>query len=315
MASAIPLYKQDKSLKFHSTLWDAIGNTPLIKIDRITCDLMTDVEIFAKAEWQNPGGSVKDRAVKNIIQEGEDSGLLTQDKTILDASSGNSALAYAMIAAAKGYQLVLCLPENINPDLIKRLKIHGAVVHLTPASEATDGAIRIAEQIFQSHPEKYFYHSQYDNPANWRAHYLSTGHEIWQQTMGDITHFVAGMGTSGTLMGTGRRLREFNGNTKIIAVQPDLSAHGIEGLKHLKSNIVPKIYNSELVDETIEISTDEAKFFTHRLAKEEGLFVGISSGAAFAASFRLAKKLSFGRIVTIFPDAGTRYIKQSFWDH
>jgi S-sulfo-L-cysteine synthase (O-acetyl-L-serine-dependent) len=313
MLSALPLYNEQTKIKIGSTLWDAVGNTPLIKIERITSQLMADVEIFAKAEWQNPGGSVKDRAVKNIILEGERSGLLTKDKIILDASSGNSALAYAMIAAAKGYQLILCVPENVSSDLIKRLKIYGAKVHLTSAFKATDGAIRKANQIYHLNPEKYFYHSQYDNPANWRAHYYGTGVEIWQQTQGEVTHLVAGMGTSGTLMGTGRRLRDYNKDIKLFGVQPDMSPHGIDGLKHLKSNIIPKIYDSEIIDGDIEVSTDEAKIFTRRLAKEEGLFVGISSGAALAASFKLAKELSYGRIVTIFPDAGTRYINQSFW--
>ena len=182
MISALPLFNEDTNIKIGSTLWDAVGNTPLIKIERITSQLMDDVEIFAKAEWQNPGGSVKDRAVTNIILEAEQSGLLTRDKMILDASSGNSALAYAMIAAARGYQLVLCVPDNISSDLVKRLEIYGAMVHLTPASEATDGAIRKADQIYNFNPDKYFYHSQYDNPSNWRAHYHSTGIEIWQQT-------------------------------------------------------------------------------------------------------------------------------------
>jgi cysteine synthase B len=313
MMGTLPLYKEYPDRIIGSSLWDAVGNTPLIRLERITRELQNDIEIYVKAEWQNPGGSVKDRAAKNIILEAERTGILTKDKVILDASSGNTALAYAMLAAAKGYKLTLCVPENVNPDLILRLKIYGAKVILTSAAEATDGAIRMANQIYKISPGKYFYFSQYDNPANWQAHYHGTGVEIWQQTHGQVTHFVAGMGTSGTFMGTGNRLIECNSEIKLISVQPDDSAHGIEGLKHLKSNIVPKIYDPDLADKNIEVSTLDAKLYTRLLAREEGLFVGISSGAALAASIKIAKNLDFARIVTIFPDAGGRYVNQDFW--
>ena len=306
----MPLIREVKADPIGVGVWDAIGNTPLIRLNKTGSHTQSDVQIFAKAEWQNPGGSVKDRAVKNIIRQAEQSGQLTRDKIILEASSGNTALAYAMIASAKGYQTTLCISAAVNTDLINRLRIYGANVILTGASEGTDGAIERANQIYNSNPGKYFYNSQYDNPANWQAHYHSTGHEIWQQTDGEVTHFVAGLGTSGTFMGTGRRLRNYNPSIKLISVQPDIASHGLEGLKHFKSTIVPKIFDPGFADENMTISTEEAIQAARRLAREEGIFAGISAGAALAACIKLSRKISYGRIVTVFPDGGGRYTNQ-----
>ncbi len=312
MIHPMPVLKEVQAGKIGSHIWNAIGNTPLLRLETISKGIKNDVQIFTKAEWQNPGGSVKDRAVKNIILDAEQSGQLTRDKIILEASSGNTALAYAMIASAKGYQTILCLSSNINPDLIRRIRSNGATVILTNPVNGTDGAIEEANRIYSLNPDRYFYNSQYDNPANWLAHYNSTGHEIWNQTNGEITHFVAGMGTSGTFMGTGRRLQTYNPDIRFIGVQPDSAAHGLEGLKHYQSSIRPKIYDPDFADGMIVVSTGEAKQAVKRLAREEGIFAGISSGAALAACLKLANEIGFGRIVTIFPDGGARYINEVF---
>jgi cysteine synthase B len=314
MTATYPLYNRFFDSKSGSKLWDSIGNTPLLGLEKIGAGLPDEVTIYAKAEWQNPGGSVKDRAAYNIIYEAERSGKLTNNKILLDASSGNTALAYAMIAAAKGYRIALCVPENVSRELVKTLEAYGADVILTSSMEGSDGAIIRARELYASYPEKYVYLSQYDNPANWQAHYKTTGVEIWQQTAGEITHFVSGLGTSGTFMGTGRRLKEYNPSIQLVSVQPDISFHGIEGLKHMPSAIIPQIYDPRAADSNINIATEEAQEMVKRLAREEGIFAGISSGAALAAAITIAQTLSYGRIVAIFPDSGRRYVNESFWE-
>lgn len=296
------------------SVWSAIGNTPLIRLRNITRNLPGDVKIYAKAEWLNPGGSIKDRPARAIILQAEQDGKLTPEKTLLDASSGNTALAYAMIGAARGYAVTLCVPKNANKELIRTLRAFGAEVILTSPMEGSDGAIKKARSMFSENPEKYYYADQYSNAANWLAHYHTTGVEIWNQTHGEVTHFVAGLGTSGTFVGTGRRLRSYNPDIKLISVQPDSPFHGLEGLKHMPSVMVPDIYDADLANENMEISTDEAQEMTRRLSREEGLFVGISAGAAAAASLKIARTIEQGVVVTVFPDNGRRYIDEPFWE-
>ncbi len=289
-----------------------IGQTPLIPLKRIGRET-PHVTLLAKAEWFNPGGSVKDRAASNMIAAAERSGLLTSEKTLLDATSGNTGVAYAMIGAAKGYRVKLCVPANASPEILKMLKAFGAELVLTDPLETSDGAIREARRLAAQEPDRYFYADQYNNPANWQAHYETTGPEIWEQTDGTITHFVAGMGTGGTLMGTGRRLKEFNPSIQIAAVQPDAPLHGLEGLKHMATSIVPGIYNAAFPDLQLEIRTEDAYRQVKRLATEEGLLVGISAGAALQASLEIAERIKNGVIVMIFPDGGSRYLDEQFW--
>lgn len=305
---------ENKYSKIGESVWSAIGNTPLIQLRNISCDLPDDVKIYAKAEWLNPGGSIKDRPARAIILQAEQDGKLTPEKTLLDASSGNTALAYAMIGAARGYSVTLCVPKNANKELIKTLRAYGAEVILTSPMEGSDGAIKKARSMYAENPEKYYYADQYSNAANWLAHYHTTGVEIWNQTHGKVTHFVAGLGTSGTFVGTGRRLRSYNPDIKLISVQPDSPFHGLEGLKHMPSVMVPDIYDAGLANENMEISTDEAQEMTRRLSREEGLFVGISAGAAAAASLKIARTIEQGVVVTVFPDNGRRYIDEPFWE-
>ncbi len=307
------MLKEDVITQRPESVLDRIGRTPLLKLSRITRGL-GEVEIYAKAEWFNPGGSVKDRAALSMILEGERSGELTPDKTIIDATSGNTGIAYAMIGAAKGYAVKLCLPENASLERKRILKALGAELILTDPLEGSDGAIREVRRLYREHPERYFYPDQYNNPANWRAHYETTAVEIYQQTGGRITHFVAGLGTSGTFVGTGRRLKEFDPRIQLISVQPDSPFHGLEGLKHMATAIVPGIYDPTLADANLGISTEEAHQMVRRLAREEGLLVGISSGAAMAAALRVARQLTAGVIVVIFPDGGDRYLSDRFWD-
>lgn len=290
-----------------------IGNTPLIKIEKITSHLK-GVSIYAKAEWFNPGGSVKDRPALYMIMDGIKRGLLTKDKIIIDATSGNTGIAYAMIGAILGYKVKLALPSNASIERKRILKAYGAELILTDPLEGTDGAQKVVKEIVKSEPNKYFYPDQYNNEANWRAHYETTAVEIINQTKGKLTHFVAGLGTTGTFVGTAKRLKEFNPKIKTIAVQPDLPLHGIEGLKHLPTAVIPGIFKPELVDETIEISTEEAYEMVKLLAREEGLLVGVSSGAAMSACLKLAQKIEKGLIVTVFPDSGVKYISEKFWD-
>jgi cysteine synthase B len=294
-----------------------IGNTPLVRL-RSFERAAPAVELYAKAEWQNPGGSVKDRPAARMIAEGERTGALTHDKIILDATSGNTGIAYAMIGAACGYRVRLCLPENVTPERKRILRAYGADLVFTSPLEGSDGAIREARRIYAGAPDLYFYPDQYNNDANWQAHYETTGPEILRQTAERITHFVAGLGTSGTFVGVGRRLREHarerTRSVMLVSVQPDSPLHGLEGLKHMASAIVPGIYDPGLADEDMGVSTEEAYEMVRRLAAEEGLLVGISSGAAMAATLRVASRLREGVLVTIFCDGGEKYLSERFWD-
>jgi cysteine synthase B len=293
-----------------------IGNTPLLRIERIGREL--GATILAKAEWFNPGGSVKDRTAANIVAEAERAGALTADKELLDSTSGNTGIAYAMIGASKGFGVTLCMPKNVSPERKHILHAYGANIVYTNPGEGSDGAIRKARELFAADPERYFYADQYSNDANWRAHYNGTANEVWRQTEGAVTHFVAMLGTSGTFVGTSRRLKELNPAVQCISLQPDSAFHGIEGAKHMGSAIVPKIYDAALADLDLEIATEEAHEMTRRLAREEGLLVGISSGAALAGALRVAQRIPAAErdqavIVTIFPDAGDKYLSERFW--
>lgn len=288
------------------SLLAAIGHTPLIQIQHLTKHLKR-VKVFAKAEWLNPGGSVKDRAGQKIIEDGERSGQLTREKIILDSTSGNTGIAYAMIGAIKGYRVELVVPANISEERKKALEAYGVRLIYTDPILGSDGALVEARSIYEARPNLYFKADQYNNPSNWRAHYETTGIEILSQTGGKVTHFIAGVGTGGTLMGTGRRLREFNPRVELYGVQPDSGFHGIEGLKHIQSAIRPGIYDETLLNGTFFVKTEDAFDMAHRLTREEGLWVGPSSGAAFWGSLRLAESIDEGTIVTIFPDGGARY--------
>jgi S-sulfo-L-cysteine synthase (O-acetyl-L-serine-dependent) len=295
--------------------WELVGNTPLIKMRNIMRHITAGgVEIYAKAEWFNPGGSVKDRPALNMILEGERSGQLTRDKIILDATSGNTGIAYGWIGAARGYRVKLALPQNASDERKKILRTYGVELVLTSPLEGSDGAIREARRLYAENPDLYFYPDQYNNPANWRAHYETTALEIWEQTGGRVTHFVAGLGTSGTFVGVSRRLKELNPQIQCISFQPDSPFHGLEGLKHMATAIVPGIYDATIADAEYEISTEAAHDFTRRLGREEGLLIGISAGAALAASLKLASRLESGIIVTVFPDSADKYLSERFWD-
>jgi cysteine synthase B len=291
---------------------DLVGDTPLIRLRRIERDL-EGVELYAKAEWKNPGGSVKDRPALRMIQEGIASGRLVSGKVILDATSGNTGIAYAMIAASMGYPVTLCMPENVTPERKRILRAYGAEIIFTDPLEGSDGAIRTAQQMNAAAPEKYFYADQYNNDFNWRSHYDTTGPEILRQTGGRLTHFVAGLGTSGTFIGVGRRLREVDSSIVLASVQPDSPLHGLEGLKHMESAIVPGIYDATLADEDVRVGTEEAYEMTRRLAQEEGLLVGISSGANLAGALKIARKAAV--MVVVFCDGGERYLSERFWEN
>jgi len=295
-----------------SSVFDMIGRTPLVRLHQFERET-PGVELYAKAEWQNPGGSVKDRAAARMILEGEASGKLVRGKTILDATSGNTGIAYAMVGAARGYTVRLCGPENASPERKLILRALGAELVLTSPLEGSDGAIREARRLYAKDPDRYFYPDQYSNDANWRAHYDTTAPEIIEQTSGRITHFVAGLGTSGTFIGTGRRLRNYSPAIKLISFQPDSPFHGLEGLKHMESAIVPAIYDPTLADEDLRIDTDEAYRMVRRLAREEGMLAGISSGAAMVATLHVARRLDRGVVVTVFPDGAEKYLSESFW--
>jgi len=295
-----------------ASLVDQIGNTPLVRLRRF--EPRPGVEIYAKLEMQNPGGSVKDRAAWAMMLEGERMGALGPGKVLIDATSGNTGIAYAMLGAARGHRVRLCVPANVTPERKRLLRIYGADLVLTDPMEGSDGAIRQVRDIYARDPHRYYYPDQYSNPANWQAHYNSTGVEILEQTEGRLTHFVAGLGTSGTFMGTGRRLRQAHPEITLISFQPDAPLHGLEGLKYMASAIVPPIYDPTLADADLRVSTDEAHDLTRRLAHEEGLFIGPSSGAALAASLQVARDLTSGIIVTIFPDRGDRYLSDGLWD-
>jgi cysteine synthase B len=291
---------------------DLIGRTPLIRLRRFEKEC-PGVEICAKVEGQNPGGSVKDRAAARMIAEGEKSGALTPGLTILDATSGNTGIAYAMIGAARGYKVKLCVPANASPERKLILKAFGAELLLTDPLESTDGAIREARRLKAEEPDRYFYPDQYNNDGNWMAHYDTTGPEIIEQTGGALTHFVAGLGTSGTFMGTARRLRKFSAAIKLISFQPATAFHGLEGLKHMESAIVPGIYDPGLADEDLRVESEDAFEMVRRLAREEGVMAGISSGAALAATLQVARRLDKGLIVTVFPDGAEKYLTEKFW--
>ena len=291
---------------------DLIGNTPLIRLSGFETGLR-NVELYAKAEWKNPGGSVKDRPAVRMIEDGERSGALTRDKIIIDATSGNTGIAYAMIGAAKGYRVRLCVPENVTPERKRILRAFGAEVIFTDPMQGSDGAILRVKAMYAENPGAYFYPDQYNNPGNWQAHYDTTGPEIIEQTGGRLTHFVAGLGTSGTFVGAGRRLREHNRSIRLISVQPDSPLHGLEGLKHMGTAIVPGIYDQSLADEDIGVSTEEAFDYTRQLARL-GLFVGISSGAHLAATLKVARGTADAVIVVIFSDGGEKYLSERLWD-
>jgi cysteine synthase B len=290
---------------------DLIGNTPLIRLSSFEIGLR-NVELWAKAEWRNPGGSVKDRPAARMLLEGERSGKLTRDTIILDATSGNTGIAYAMIGAARGYRVRLCVPANVTPERKRILAAYGAEIVFTDPMEGSDGAILRAKAMYAADPSLYFYPDQYNNPGNWLAHYDTTGPEIIDQTDGRLTHFVAGLGTSGTFVGVGRRLREVNPSIRLISVQPDSPLHGLEGLKHMATAIVPGIYDAGLADEDLGVSTEEAFALTRRLARE-GLFVGISSGANLAGALRVARHAADAVIVVVFCDGGEKYLSERFW--
>ena len=300
---------------FKSSLEAAIGNTPLIRLRTVTRDLPENVEIYAKAEHLNPGGSVKDRAALWMILAGEQAGELTPEKTILDATSGNTGIAYAMIAAARGYRVTLTLPKNASAERKRILKLYGAEIIETDPMNGTDGAQIKAKELAAEFPDRYFYPDQYNNPANWQAHYQQTAPEIWRQTDGRVTHFIAGLGTTGTFVGTARRLKEYNPNLRAISMQPDSPLHGLEGMKHLGTAIVPGIYDAGAADENTEVATEDAQEMTRRLAREEGLFVGVSAGANVFAALRHAATLKESAvIVTILCDGGGKYLNDRFWD-
>ena len=290
---------------------DLVGDTPLVRLRKIERDI-PGVELYAKAEWKNPGGSVKDRPALRMIQEGISSGQLTPGKIILDATSGNTGIAYAMMGAAMGYTVTLCVPDNVTPERKRILRAYGAELVFTNALEGSDGAIRMAQKMNDAEPGKYFYADQYNNPFNWRSHYDTTGPEIIRQAGARVTHFVAGLGTSGTFIGAGRRLREFKRDIVLASVQPDSPLHGLEGLKHMESAIVPGIYDATLADEDVRVGTEESYEMTRRLAQEEGLLVGISSGANLVGALKIAGKDAV--VVVVFCDGGERYLSERFWE-
>ena len=292
------------------SLTSLIGRTPLVRLEHAH---YKRVELWAKLEYLNPGGAVKDRAALAIIEDGERRGLLSREKVLLDATSGNTGIAYAMIGASRGYKVELVMPKNVSEERKRIVLAYGATVHYSSPFEGSDGAIRLARALAAERPGRYFYADQYNNEANWRMHYRTTGPELWRQTKGRITHFVACVGTSGTLMGTGRRLRKFNPRVRIVEVQPEESLHGIEGVKHMASSLVPGIYDPAFADELVSVKTEDAYEMTRLLARM-GFLVGYSAGAALKASLRVAARAEAGVIVMIFPDSGERYLSTHLWE-
>ena len=295
---------------------ESIGNTSLLRLDRVGREF-ANAEFYAKAEWENPGGSVKDRPALSMIQAGLASGALRAGKTIVDATSGNTGIAYAMIGAALGYPVKLCLPDSASHERKRILTAFGAELIITPGDEGTDGAIRRVQKLVAEDPEKYFYPDQYGNPANWQAHYRTTANEIWEQTGGRVTHFVAGLGTSGTFVGVTRRLKELNPAIQCISLQPDASFHGLEGWKHMESAIRPAIYDETLADANLEVETEAAYALVKRLAREEGLLVSPSSAAALLGCFKVAARIpkdEHAVFVTVFADSAAKYLNERFWD-
>jgi len=300
------------------SLVERIGNTPLLRLDALSRDL-PGIALLGKAEWYNPGGSVKDRAAANIVVQARLSGQLRPGKILLDATSGNTGIAYAMLGAAEGFPVTLCMPENVSRERKQILHGYGANILYTDPADGSDGAIRMARELAAKHPEQYFYADQYSNEANWKAHYHSTANEVWQQTQGRITHFVSMMGTSGTFVGTTRRLKELNPAVQCISLQPDSAFHGIEGAKHMASAIVPPIYDPSLADKNIEIATEDAYAMARNLSRNAGLLVGISAAAAVVGCLQVARGLALRKgqeavIVTILCDSGDKYLSERFWN-
>ena len=291
-----------------------IGNTPLLKLERVTAGLRRGVEVYGKAEWFNPGGSVKDRPALRMIEQAERRGELVPGKVIIDATSGNTGIGYALVGAAKGHRVTLVMPENVTAERKQLARAYGADLIFSDPLEGADGAIRLVREIVGAHPERYYYPNQYDNPDNWLAHYHGTGMEIWQQTQGRVTHFLAGLGTSGTFMGVGRRLKELNPAVQVISVEPADELQVIEGLKHMETAIVPKIFDPSLKDDELRVEADAAWVMVRRLVREEGLFVGFSAGAAVHAALQVARGLDHGVIVTILPDGGAKYVSLGLFD-
>jgi len=299
------------------TVVERIGNTPLLRLDSLTGHL-PGIALLGKAEWYNPGGSVKDRAAANIVAEGRRSGQFVPGKILLDATSGNTGIAYAMLGAAEGFPVTLCMPENVSRERKQILQGYGANILYTDPADGSDGAIRMARELAARHPDQYFYADQYSNDANWKAHYCSTANEIWQQTQGRITHFVSMLGTSGTFVGTTRRLKELNPRVQCISLQPDSSFHGIEGAKHMASAIVPEIYDPNLADRNLEIATEDAYAMARQLSRTAGLLVGVSAAAALVGCLKIARELPLlngeqAVIVTILCDFGEKYLSERFW--
>ncbi len=290
-----------------------VGNTPLLAFRRVTAGLSPRVRLLAKAEWANPGGSVKDRPALNIIRQAERRGDLRPGMTLLDSTSGNMGIAYAMLCRALGYAVKLVVPANASPERLATLRAYGVDLTLSDPAEGTDGAIRLVHDLYAAEPGRYFFADQYNNPDNWQAHYFSTGVEIWEQTGGQVTHFVAGIGTSGTLMGVGRRLKAYDPSVRLLAVQPDAAFNGLEGLKYMPTAIVPGIYDASLPDEIVPVQTEDAYAMCRRLAREEGVLVGVSAGAAMVAALALAKSLDEGVVVTLLPDGASKYLSEPFW--
>ncbi len=319
LAATYPAHRapEPASARLGLSLLERVGNTPLLRFDQLTAHL-PHVTLLGKAEWHNPGGSVKDRAAANIVAEGRRTGRFSPGKILLDATSGNTGIAYAMLGAAEGFPVTLCMPQNVSAERQKILSVYGAEIIYTDPGDGSDGAIRMARELAARHPDLYFYADQYSNDANWVAHYHGTADEIWQQTQGRITHFVAMLGTSGTFMGTTRRLRELNPAIRCISLQPDSSFHGIEGAKHMATAIVPKIYDPTLADENLEIATEDAYVMARRVARDCGLLLGVSAAAGLAGSLRVAEQLELGKeqavIVTILCDSGDKYLSERFWE-
>jgi cysteine synthase B len=308
---------ESTTIPLGSALLDRIGNTPLVRLERIAAHL-PGIQILGKAEWANPGGSVKDRAASAIVADAQQRGLLKPGKHLLDATSGNTGIAYAMLGAAMGFPVTLCVPSNVSLERKRILNAYGAQVVWTDPADGSDGAIRKARELAANEPDKFFYANQYGNDANWRAHYLGTANEIWEQTAGQITHFVAGLGTSGTFMGTTRRLKELNADIQCISMQPDSPFNGLEGLKHMATAIVPPIYDPDLADRNVEIETEAAYVMAKRLGRSEGLLVGVSSAAVVTACLRIAEEeAARGKeavIVTILCDSADKYLSERFWE-
>ncbi len=295
---------------------ERIGHTPLVRLDRLT-DHLPGIQIVGKAEWTNPGGSVKDRAASSIVTDAMQRGLLGNGRGLLDATSGNTGIAYAMLGAAMRFPVTLCMPSNVSQERKRYLNAYGAQVIWTNPADGSDGAIRKARELAANEPDRYFYADQYSNDANWKAHYRTTGNEIWEQTEGQVTHFVAALGTSGTFMGTTRRLKELNPNIQCVSMQPDSPFNGLEGLKHMATAIVPKIYDPNLADRNIEMATERAYAMAKYLGRQQGLLVGVSAAAATAAALQIAEEeAAHGReavIATILCDGADKYMSERFW--